>query len=338
MKNYKEMADAVFARRDEYVAGVKRKKKIALSTGLSLCAICLATLGAIGIWKTGVVEPDPGVIGTRPHYFTESTEQSVNHTLSSPATSEGVHGSTAETSTPTSQQSSENTGNTNVNGTKPTQNTTSNGDKPPKVTDPAEKPTKVTDPLEKPTDAPSATDKPQTSTGSVVTDPVETPITTDGYVDATSATEPDYPTQDGVPDEPTDSPATRPSHDLPVTNGDPEYTAPCMTEPIETQVPVATEAPTVSPTEPTAAPCVEGSVTDQNGNPVKGAIVMVYNDGEAIGSAVTNRYGYYYISGFDASKENYVTISSLPNGYTNTNSAQNFTGRYNYIILTCSKD
>ena len=29
MKNYKEMADAVFARRDEYVAGVKRKKKIA---------------------------------------------------------------------------------------------------------------------------------------------------------------------------------------------------------------------------------------------------------------------------------------------------------------------
>ena len=324
MKNYKEMADAVFARRDEYVAGVKRKKKIALSTGLSLCAICLATLGAIGIWKTGIVEPDSDVLGTRPHYFTESTEQSVNHTLNPHATSEGEHGSTAEVIIPNTQHIS---GSTNVNGTKPTQNATSNNEKPPKVTDPAEKPPKVTDPAEKPTDATSAIDKPATNPrppviGPVVTEPAETQCPTGLF--------PEVPPTGWVPQDPTV----------------PCVTEPCCTEPTEEWAP-PTEAPTVSATEPTAGNMVEGKVVDQNGKPVKGAVVMVYSGGEPAGSYVTDNYGYYYISGFKnyplnlgfgAGEGNYVGIKTLPEGYTNVHTAKNFTGSYNYIVLVCSKD
>lgn len=324
MKNYKEMADAVFARRDEYVAGVKRKKKIALSTGLSLCAICLATLGAIGIWKTGIVEPDSDVLGTRPHYFTESTEQSVNHTLNPHATSEGEHGSTAEVIIPNTQHIS---GSTNVNGTKPTQNATSNNEKPPKVTDPAEKPPKVTDPAEKPTDATSAIDKPATNPrppviGPVVTEPAETQCPTGLF--------PEVPPTGWVPQDPTV----------------PCVTEPCCTEPTEDWAP-PTEAPTVSATEPTAGNMVEGKVVDQNGKPVKGAVVMVYSGGEPAGSYVTDNYGYYYISGFrnyplnlgfGAGEGNYVGIKTLPEGYTNVHTAKNFTGSYNYIVLVCNKD
>lgn len=324
MKNYKEMADAVFARRDEYVAGVKRKKKIALSTGLSLCAICLATLGAIGIWKTGIVEPDSDVLGTRPHYFTESTEQSVNHTLNPHATSEGEHGSTAEVIIPNTQHIS---GTTNVNGTKPTQNATSNNEKPPKVTDPAEKPPKVTDPAEKPTDATSAIDKPATNPrppviGPEVTEPVETQCPTGLF--------PEVPPTGWVPQDPTV----------------PCVTEPCCTEPTEDWAP-PTEAPTVSATEPTAGNMVEGKVVDQNGKPVKGAVVMVYSGGEPAGSYVTDNYGYYYISGFrnyplnlgfGAGEGNYVGIKTLPSGYSNVYTAKNFTGSYNYIVLVCSKD
>ena len=324
MKNYKEMADAVFARRDEYVAGVKRKKKIALSTGLSLCAICLATLGAIGIWKTGIVEPDSDVLGTRPHYFTESTEQSVNHTLNPHATSEGEHGSTAEVIIPNTQH---NPGTTIVNGTKPTQNATSNNEKPPKATDPAEKPPKVTDPAEKPTDATSAIDKPATNPrppviGPVVTEPAETQCPTGLF--------PEVPPTGWVPQDPTV----------------PCVTEPCCTEPTEEWAP-PTEAPTVSATEPTAGNMVEGKVVDQNGKPVKGAVVMVYSGGEPAGSYVTDNYGYYYISGFKnyplnlgfgAGEGNYVGIKTLPEGYTNVHTAKNFTGSYNYIVLVCSKD
>lgn len=324
MKNYKEMADAVFARRDEYVAGVKRKKKIALSTGLSLCAICLATLGAIGIWKTGIVEPDSDVLGTRPHYFTESTEHSVNHTLNPHATSEGEHGSTAEVIIPNTQHIS---GTTNVNGTKPIQNATSNNEKPPKVTDPAEKPPKVTDPAEKPTDATSAIDKPATNPrppviGPVVTEPAETQCPTGLF--------PEVPPTGWVPQDPTV----------------PCVTEPCCTEPTEDWAP-PTEAPTVSATEPTAGNMVEGKVVDQNGKPVKGAVVMVYSGGEPAGSYVTDNYGYYYISGFKnyplnlgfgAGEGNYVGIKTLPEGYTNVHTAKNFTGSYNYIVLVCSKD
>ena len=373
MKNYKEMADAVFARRDEYVAGVKRKKKIALSTGLSLCAICLATLGAIGIWKTGIVEPDSDVLGTRPHYFTESTEQSVNHTLNPHATSEGEHGSTAEVIIPNTQH---NSGTTIVNGTNPTQNATSGAEKPPKVTDPAEKPPKVTDPAEKPTDATSAIDKPATNPrppviGPVVTEPAETQCPTDGNVDATAF--PDSGTDSEIPGKPTDKPATNPRPpvigpevtepvetqcptglfpEVPPTGWVPQdptvpcVTEPCCTEPTEDWAP-PTEAPTVSATEPTAGNMVEGKVVDQNGKPVKGAVVMVYSGGEPAGSYVTDNYGYYYISGFrnyplnlgfGAGEGNYVGIKTLPEGYTNVHTAKNFTGSYNYIVLVCNKD
>ena len=122
MKNYNEMAEAVFARRDEYVREVKRKKKIALSSSLSFCAVCLAVIGAIGIWKTGTVEPDPGVLGTKPAYMTESTDVSEElHSLSSNATSEGSSTEISQlVSRPTVTGTNETTN--NINNTKQVKN------------------------------------------------------------------------------------------------------------------------------------------------------------------------------------------------------------------------
>lgn len=49
MKNYNEMADEVFRRRDEYLAARKKKRKTMLAAAASFC--CLAALLGAGIWN-----------------------------------------------------------------------------------------------------------------------------------------------------------------------------------------------------------------------------------------------------------------------------------------------
>ncbi len=380
MKNYKDMADAVFRRRDEYVASVKRKKKIALNASLSLCAICLAVLGAFGIWKTGVLTPDPNVIGTKPQGYTEPTKETL-HSLSGNATSEGEYSAITEHIS----------GNTKPQGTTGSNVAPTDGGKPqtkPQATDPSEK---VTKPVLRPTvpavrpplpllptlpigpNPPIYPEVPPTSGDTskpkppvvLPTDPVEVP-------DATSAT-------DGadVPDVPHDRPATnnptKPNKPSPPVPNVTVPTAPATedsdyagsdeapdapsTEPC-TQAPVTPEVsdPCVEPTEPTESPVVvtvpaateslenivEGVVVDQYGNPVKGAVVTVYC-GKIAGSYTTGSNGYYFISGFSKPSSNdfgsgqYVVITSVPSGYTISGLTTNFSGSYNYIVLTCNK-
>lgn len=342
MRNYKDMADAVFARRDEYVASVNRKKKIALNTSLSLCSICLAVLGAFGIWKTGVLTPDPNVIGTKPQSLTEPATET-HYIVGSNATSEGKSTEATELiSGNTKPQNNSETTSTPARDSKPT------------ATDPVEKPTlpaigpgvpsvKPTLPIVKPT---IPVVKP---TLPVVTEPVEEPTqkpqkpqpsTPVAVVpDVTGATSgEDSAGSDEAPEPTTAQPTTEPNFAAP---DEPPYTEPCCTYPsVDTDIPCApeTQAPTVEDVPPTSVDVnrVEGKVVDQYGNPVKGAVVKVYRNGSVVATYTTGSRGYFYMAKFPAPAT--VEVYSVPSGYTLSGLSENILKGYNYIILTCNKN
>lgn len=366
MKNYKDMADAVFARRDEYVASVKRKKKIAVNASLSLCAICLAVLGAFGIWKSGVLTPDPNVIGTKPQSYTEPTSDSTLHSLSSNATSEGDGNKTTEIIS----------GNTKPQGTSDTLNPTE-GNKP-QPTDPSEKVTKPAlrptvpqvrptlptlpigpqpptfYPQGKPTPdvPPTSGDTPKPKPTIVVTDPVETepwhPDTESPPIVIPPATDdPDSPGNNdtAIPDEPqatysepclTQPPCMEPTTCAPTTAAVVEPTEPTVGSP-EAETPINPAPPTEAPTSPPGQHVIKGKLFDQYDNPVKGAVISLYSNGQLIDSFTTQSSGYYYLTGFRPYSDNYLVITSIPNGYSTTGTKYSFSGSYVYKDLYCNK-
>lgn len=346
MKNYKDMADAVFRRRDEYAESLKRKKQKALNIGLSLCAVCLAVLGAFGIWKTGVLEPDPNILGTKPHSVTEATELTIN-SLASNATSEGGN-------------------------TEPTEATVINKvTKPqtgPQVTVPVVlptlpqlpgpgfpiKPNKPTSPLIP--EVPTTNGDPIESTPNtqIVTDPVEwEPQGSTSATDGNDSNQNDIPcTNDST--KPTKPPKPSTTPNLPVPDVTAATDAPDIgrpdeapgfeepTESVETTLPsvkpIPTE-PTMSPeTEcPTAQISVYGKIIDQNGKAVKGAAVTLYNNGTAISTVKTDSNGNYTFTDVDFSYNLYVKQSFAPSGYTCATNTVYLTNSNNYIVFVSAK-
>ncbi len=59
MKNYNEMANNVFERRDQYETSKKHKRKILTRTLTPVCCLCLVMLLGIGLWKGGMFTPTP---------------------------------------------------------------------------------------------------------------------------------------------------------------------------------------------------------------------------------------------------------------------------------------
>ena len=53
MKNYKEMANTLFERREQYLTDRKRKRKIIIHTVFPICCVCVVILSVFGIWKSG---------------------------------------------------------------------------------------------------------------------------------------------------------------------------------------------------------------------------------------------------------------------------------------------
>lgn len=370
MKNYKEMADAVFRRRDEYAVELKRKKKIALNTSLSLCAVCLAILGAFGIWKLGVVEPDPSVIGTKP--------QSVTHTQAttlqgqSHATSEGDYSESTHNVTP--NKSTESTGQNAVESSKPKvtlptgSDKPSNATKPTKATDPVENPTKATDPVEKPTQATKPTHKPATKPEV----PPTRPVTPDPTEDSGGSMTPDIivpttPDSDRPDFEPLPPPTTRPPvSDEPTSDGsagdgyateatssmDPESppadptavpTEPAWTIPTEAPVPVTTAPATTGSAEvpPTSVELVHvyGKVVDENGNGIEGATVRVHYKSDVYMSAKTNAKGEFDFGKMEYKSTMYVNLYALPSGYASPSTGTVYLTNKNFgqIIFNCNK-
>ncbi len=59
MKNYNEMANNVFERRDRYETNKKNKRKILIRTLTPICCFCLVMLLDIGLWQGGVLNTTP---------------------------------------------------------------------------------------------------------------------------------------------------------------------------------------------------------------------------------------------------------------------------------------
>ena len=57
MKNYNEMANNVFERRDQYETNKKHKRKILTRTLTPICCFCLVMLLGIGLWQGGMFTP-----------------------------------------------------------------------------------------------------------------------------------------------------------------------------------------------------------------------------------------------------------------------------------------
>ncbi len=364
MRNYKDMADAVFRRRDEYVASVKRKKKIALNASLSLCTVCLAVLGAFGIWQSGVLTPDPNVIGTKPQSFTEPTTEGLIHSIGSNATSEGEY--TENTQIITGNIVTENTA---IDSTNP--DTSANPTGATLTTDPQEKPV---GPTVKPTiptipaiptlpigpnlpNYPNAPDVPPTS-GDIPKPPVVLP-TDPVEPEVPAATGGDVGVEDEVPDIPTTAsptwvPVTDATEAVPDTTGAREDEAIEPTEPIEVTGPCCTQPATEPPCEeptmpaepetqsPTAGIKVYGKVVDQNGHPVAGAKVTLYYSSSNYSTVTTNSNGTYSFTDVPYYSGLYVKQTYAPSGYTSATNAVyiNSFNDYgsNYIVFVCTKN
>lgn len=341
------MADAVFRRRDEYVASVKRKKRIALNVSLSLCACTLAVIGAFGIWKLGVVEPDPTIIGTKPQHIVETTETQLNSlpvTSSIEGNSEqatqhvsGNKASEPQASTKPSGLTPQATGTVkpsvkpNVNPTIPLLPSIPVGPQLPQLPQPPSKPTPPTVIL-------------PTVPAPVVTDPVEEP-TTEGGLDSSTPPKPSVkptrpapmvtePTEGDVaetvcptmapdiawPDEATDPPVVQPTW-IP----EEPTTAVCNTYPPTmpaTETPCGPEqAPPTEPprTEDDCPPTSPGAkyfaVEDLSGKGLQGAIFGLYYNGELIETAVSSSSGSFTFHNMYQYRDMYVVQISAPNGY-----------------------
>lgn len=73
MKNYNEMADAVFRRRDEFVAARKKRNGILIKAGASVCALLLVAVVGIGVWRA--LPQVPSVKPTEPTTASSYTEE-----------------------------------------------------------------------------------------------------------------------------------------------------------------------------------------------------------------------------------------------------------------------
>ena len=58
MKNYEEIANSVFERRDAYVTRQKQKRQMVMKIASVTCAFALVALGAFGVAKSGWLTPD----------------------------------------------------------------------------------------------------------------------------------------------------------------------------------------------------------------------------------------------------------------------------------------
>lgn len=59
MKNYKDIANSVFERRDSYLAAKNKRLKIIKRTGSVFSCLCLAVLIVVGVWHSGTINLTP---------------------------------------------------------------------------------------------------------------------------------------------------------------------------------------------------------------------------------------------------------------------------------------
>lgn len=92
MKNYKEIADSVFDRREQYEIKKKKTKKMLTHTLTPICCVCLIALFGFGAWKGGLFDKQPISI-TGNHSSTTSQGDEIDHNST---VSENTQGATSQ--------------------------------------------------------------------------------------------------------------------------------------------------------------------------------------------------------------------------------------------------
>ncbi len=59
MKHYKEVANNIFARREQFEAEKARKRGLLVKTLTPACCACLVALLGVGLWQSGLLSPQP---------------------------------------------------------------------------------------------------------------------------------------------------------------------------------------------------------------------------------------------------------------------------------------
>lgn len=245
MKDYNEMAKAVFERRDEFVANRKKQRATLLKAGVPVCALALVCV--LGV--TLRFDKLPEIPQLPPYSVTETTDESGLTNSTQEITTPENPGNTQNNSDPTQSGEAENSPQTttsaNQNSTRPTENNGVNNDSPDTrpVTPPAQDPTEPSE--EMPTQPPSRPG------------PETTPPTSS--IEPVLPTEPNWP-EDSEPDftEPEESDPWEPDFTEPVATDPcipPDFSGPDMEpETTEPDCSDSTEPDTVTPTEPVEKP------------------------------------------------------------------------------------
>lgn len=195
MKNYNEMAEAVFRRRDEYLTARKKRNALLLKTAGAVCVAILVAIVGISIWKN---LPDiPYVAPTSPTALTEHTDVT-NDTQYTENITDTQTGSEA-----TSVNSETKVPVLPPDPTEPSVSQPNGADKP--IVKPSTNPTSATDPTEVPQD-PTASTEP-TGGGNI------SPVPTDAPVDA--------PTEPPWAEDPTEAPTAEPTETQPIAPSEP---------------------------------------------------------------------------------------------------------------------
>lgn len=271
MKDYNEMANSVFRRRDEFVAMGKKRKGILIKAGTSVCALLLVAVIGVSVWRA--LPHIPSVKPTEPE-TTVSADTTEDTAQTQEADTTKTKPAVDETQEKTEGVQAGNTQNT-VLPYDPVESTPAgNTDKPQTET------TLPADPTEPKNDTPQTGETP---------DP-----TSAGSTDSNKPTLPTM-TSDAIPPEPTTAVegtlATLPDEPTEPTMGDfPEDTEP--TEPTMGDLPEDTE-----PTEPVTGPlfieCDGKTYEAQTGDMVT-LTVELQADEPIEYASIRVKYDYYY--------------------------------------------
>ena len=54
MRDYRDIAEDIFERREQYAAGQKRSRRTLARAAVSMCCMCLAALLGFGVWRSRI--------------------------------------------------------------------------------------------------------------------------------------------------------------------------------------------------------------------------------------------------------------------------------------------
>ena len=83
MKNYDEIANSIFERRDKYISKQKRKKRIIIGTVTPVLCCCIVLLTGFGLWKSGIFSSNIPVIDNQQNVSDDSNNSSTDNNQNS---------------------------------------------------------------------------------------------------------------------------------------------------------------------------------------------------------------------------------------------------------------